>query len=107
MIGRAAIGNPWIFNQIKHYFKTGEHLPPPTIQERVRVCRQHLMHSVEWKGEKLGIFEMRRHYTNDFRNLPDFKEFRMKLVSSEQLTELLETLMAVENRYSSDTILAV
>lgn len=107
MIGRAAIGNPWIFNQIKHYFKTGEHLPPPTIRERVRVCRQHLLHSVEWKGEKLGIFEMRRHYTNYFRNLPDFKEFRMKLVSSEQLTELLETLMEVENRYSSLAFVAV
>jgi nifR3 family TIM-barrel protein len=100
MIGRAAIGNPWIFNQIKHFFKTGVHLPPPPIQERVRVCRQHLMHSVEWKGEKLGIFEMRRHYTNYFRNLPDFKEFRMKLVSSEQLGELLETLQEVEKRYS-------
>lgn len=107
MIGRAAIGNPWIFNQIKHYFKTGEHLPPPTIQERVRVCRQHLLHSVEWKGEKLGIFEMRRHYTNYFRNLPDFKEFRMKLVSSEQLTELLDTLSEVENRYSGYSLLAV
>lgn len=107
MIGRAAIGNPWIFNQIKHYFKTGEHLPPPSIQERVRVCRQHLLHSVEWKGEKLGIFEMRRHYTNYFRNLPDFKEFRMKLVSSEQLTELLDTLSEVENRYSGYSLLAV
>jgi len=100
MIGRAAIGNPWIFNQIKHFFKTGEHLTPPTIEERVRVSRQHLTHSVAWKGEKLGIFEMRRHYTNYFRNLPDFKEFRMKLVSSEQLEELMETLQDVEKRYS-------
>lgn len=100
MIGRAAIGNPWIFNQIKHYFRTGTHLPPPTVEERVRVCRRHLEHSVEWKGEKLGIFEMRRHYTNYFRNLPDFKEFRVKLVSSESLGELLETLQAVETRYS-------
>lgn len=100
MIGRAAIGNPWIFNQIKHYFRTGTHLPPPTVEERVRVCRRHLEHSVEWKGEKLGIFEMRRHYTNYFRNLPDFKEFRVKLVSSESLGELQETLQAVEARYS-------
>lgn len=100
MIGRAAIGNPWIFNQIKHFFRTGTHMDPPTVEERVRVCRRHLEHSVEWKGEKLGIFEMRRHYTNYFRNLPDFKEFRVRLVSSESLAELQETLQAVETRYS-------
>jgi len=99
MIGRAAIGNPWIFNQIKHYFATGTHLPPPTVQERVRVAKRHLLHSVEWKGEKLGIFEMRRHYTNYFRNLPDAKEFRTQLVSSEILPELLETLHRIETKY--------
>lgn len=103
MIGRAAIGNPWIFNQIKHYFATGTHLEPPSLKERVRVCRQHLTHSVDWKGEKLGIFEMRRHYTNYFRNLPDFKELRISLVSSENLSELLETLEKIESRYM-DTI---
>lgn len=100
MIGRAAIGNPWIFNQIKHFFKTGTHLDPPTVEERVRVCRRHLEHSVSWKGEKLGIFEMRRHYTNYFRNLPDFKEFRISLVSKESLVELQETLENIQKRYS-------
>ena len=67
MIGRAAIGNPWIFSQIKHYFETGEHLPVPTLAERVRICRRHLMMSVEWKGEGLAIREMRRHYGSYFR----------------------------------------
>jgi len=99
MIGRAAIGNPWIFQQIKHYFKTGTHMASPSISERVRVCRKHLLHSIEWKGEKLGIFEMRRHYTNYFRNIPDAKEFRMILVSSENLVQLLDTLAHLEEKY--------
>jgi nifR3 family TIM-barrel protein len=66
MIGRASIGYPWIFNEIKHFMKTGEHLPKPGIQERVEATRQHLMSSVKWKGETLGILEMKRHYTNYF-----------------------------------------
>jgi tRNA-dihydrouridine synthase len=75
MIGRAAIGYPWIFNEVKHYIKTGEHLPPPTVQQRVDVIRQHLHRSVEWKGMKAGINEMRRHYTNYLRGLPTLKSF--------------------------------
>ena len=81
MIGRAAIGYPWIFNEIKHYFATGGHLPPPGIQQRVDVIRKHLHRSVEWKGLKAGINEMRRHYTNYLRGLPNIKEFRLKLVT--------------------------
>ena len=92
MIGRAAIGYPWIFNEIKHYFKTGTHLPKPVLQNRVDVCRTHLLKSVEWKGEKLGLLEMRNHYANYFRGIPNFKETRTKLVTFNQLSDLLEVL---------------
>jgi len=81
MIGRAAIGNPWIFREIKHYFKTGEILPPPTTFERVETVREHLARSLDWKGEKLGVVEMRRHYGQYFRGLPHFKPFRKQLVT--------------------------
>ena len=80
MIGRASIGYPWIFNEIKHYFKTGEKLPVPSLKERVDVAKRHLKFSLEWKGEKQGIFEMRRHYTNYFRGIRDFKPYRTRLV---------------------------
>lgn len=92
MIGRASIGYPWIFNEIKHYFKTGEHLPVPTMQQRVEACRRHLQFSIEWKNERLGILEMRRHYANYFRGLPHFKDYRMKLVQSLDPAELYATL---------------
>jgi len=92
MIGRAAIGYPWIFREIKHYLKTGEILPPPTVEERISVCERHLIRSTEWKGEKLGILEMRRHYASYLKGLPNVKEFRMKLVSSNDLGEILQTL---------------
>ncbi|MEM7573095.1 MAG: tRNA dihydrouridine synthase DusB [Bacteroidota bacterium] len=80
MIGRAAIGYPWIFREIKHYFATGELLDPPTIQERVDAAKRHLRHSLEWKGPTLGVLEMRRHYTNYFRGLRGIKAHRMVLV---------------------------
>ncbi len=104
MIGRASIGYPWVFNEIKHFLKTGTHLPPPTIKQRVEVCKTHLIKSVEWKGEKLGILEMRRHYTNYFRGLPNFKDLRMILVTSENLSLLLETIDTVSSRYESMTV---
>lgn len=88
MIGRAAIGYPWIFREIKHFFKTGEQLAGPTIEERVSVCRTHLQKSIEWKGEKTGIFEMRRHYSNYFKGIANFKEYRMKLVSLEKVSDI-------------------
>src|SRR5690606_10194293 len=78
MIGRAAIGYPWIFNEIKHFFETGEHLPPPSMQQRVEVAKNHLKFSIEWKNERQGVLEMRRHYANYFRGLPHFKEYRMR-----------------------------
>jgi nifR3 family TIM-barrel protein len=99
MIGRAAIGYPWIFNEIKHYIGTGEHLAPPTIQQRVEVIRQHLTRSVEWKGPKAGINEMRRHYTNYLKGLPNIKEFRLKLVTLSETEEIEEVLNEISGYY--------
>jgi tRNA-dihydrouridine synthase B len=99
MIGRATIGYPWIFNEIKHYLKTGEKLAPPTISQRVDVCRQHLDFSIKWKGDFTGIVEMRRHYANYFKGLDHFKEFRMKLVTTNSYEEILQTLEEVRERY--------
>ena len=81
MIGRAAIGYPWIFREIKHYLQTQTILPAPTLQERIEVCKTHLQKSVEWKGPKVGIYEMRRHYTNYLKGLPGIKDFRLRLVT--------------------------
>ena len=92
MIGRAAIGNPWIFNEIKHYLKTGKHLIPPTIADRVAACKQHLQHSIEWKGQILGIAEMKRHYTNYFKGIPHFKDYRIKMVTSNSQKEIQNIL---------------
>jgi nifR3 family TIM-barrel protein len=92
MIGRASIGYPWIFNEIKHFVNTGEHLAGPTIAERVAVAKDHLEMSVTWKGETLGIAEMKRHYSNYFKGIAHFKEYRMKLVTSYDLTEIREIL---------------
>ena len=100
MIGRAAIGYPWIFNEIKHYLKTGEKLPVPTIADRVEVAKKHLKFSVEWKGERKGLFEMRRHYTNYFRGIPNFKPFRTQLVELENYDEVMEVLDEIENEFS-------
>ena len=100
MIGRASIGNPWIFREIKHYIKTGEILAPPTPQERVDVTLEHLKMSAEWKGERTGIVEMRRHYGNYFKGLNNFKRFRTKLVTSMDYQELLDTLEAVREEYA-------
>ncbi len=100
MIGRASIGYPWIFNEIKHFMKTGTHLEKPGINDRVSVCRVHLMKSVEWKGEKLGILEMRRHYSNYFKGMDHFKDFRMKLVTTDSLEEILATLDQVSEHYN-------
>ena len=100
MIGRAAIGYPWIFNEIKHFLKTGEHLAPPTIEQRVQVIRQHLYHSVKWKGFAAGINEMRRHYTNYLKGLPNIKEYRFKLVTVKSVDEIDEVLNEIVKVYS-------
>jgi nifR3 family TIM-barrel protein len=99
MIGRASIGYPWIFNEIKHFMKTGEHLAPPTIAERIRCTREHLKMSIEWKGEGLGIVEMKRHYANYFKGIENFKPHRVKLVTSFDLEEILQTLCDIENEF--------
>ncbi|MEO0896379.1 MAG: tRNA dihydrouridine synthase DusB [Bacteroidota bacterium] len=99
MIGRGSIGNPWIFQQIKHYLKTGEELPKPNIPEIVDVCRRHLLMSIDWKSEIGAIREMRRHYTAYFKGLPHFKELRLKLVTSDDLREILDTLDYIEENY--------
>ena len=88
MIGRAAIGYPWIFNEIKHFIKTGEHLPPPSIEDRLAVCRKHLHRSIEWKNPVVGVNEMRRHYSNYLKGLPNIKDFRLRLVTLKTEEEL-------------------
>lgn len=100
MIGRAAIGYPWIFREIKHFMETGEHLAPPGIEQRVEVCRRHLQRSYEWKGPVVGILEMRRHYANYLRGLPNIKEFRSKLVTLNSLEEINEVLDRILEVYA-------
>lgn len=99
MIGRASIGRPWIFRDIHHYLKTGDVLPAPDVEERVEICKTHLQKSLEWKGLRKGVFEMRRHYQSYFKNYPGFKPFRMKLVQSEDPVELFQTLEEVKKYY--------
>jgi nifR3 family TIM-barrel protein len=101
MIGRAAIGYPWIFNEIKHYIKHGERPLPPDMTERVRAVKKHLEFSIRWKGDKLGVFEMRRHYTNYFKGIPDFKPFRTRLVEAPTEAEVLVILNDIVETYSS------
>ena len=96
MIGRAAIGNPWIFNEIKHFLKTGEKLAQPNLLQKTEAARNHLVWSCEWKGEKTGILETRRHYANYFKGIPDFKPYRTRLVTANELNELFEIFDEIE-----------
>ncbi|MBC7510439.1 MAG: tRNA-dihydrouridine synthase, partial [Ferruginibacter sp.] len=100
MIGRAAIGYPWIFEEIKHFLKTGEQLPSPTIEDRVDVCKKHLHKSFEWKGPVVGIFEMRRHYANYLKGLPGIKEYRYQLVTLKTVEEIDAILDEIVTRYA-------
>jgi len=102
MIGRASIGNPWIFNEIKHFLRTGHSLPAPNLQEKIRIVRNHLDFSIKWKGRKKGVYEMRRHYTNYFKGIPNFKYFRTRLVQAQSYGHLLEILEEVTSIYSDD-----
>lgn len=106
MIGRASIGAPWVFREIKHYLQTGELLPPPDVAERVRVCREHFDFSVRWKGDKLGVFEMRRHYSNYFRSIPDFKPFRTRLVEAPTPAEVHAILDEVNDVFAGQAVTA-
>ncbi len=100
MIGRAVIGNPWIFNEIKHYLKTGEELQVAGLEQRVDAAREHLQRSLEWKGPKLGVLEMRRHYTNYFRGLPGIKDYRTKLVTLNNAEDVFEVLEQIRRVYA-------
>ena len=100
MIGRASIGNPWFFKQVKHYFETGEHLPEISIPERVKMAKRHLEMSIEWKeSEIVGVMEMRRHYTNYFRAIPHFKEYRLKMVTSDKLEDVYDVFDEVLQKF--------
>ena len=101
MIGRAAIGYPWIFNEIKHFFETGEKLPEPTISDRLLAVKQHAEWSAEWKGERLGLIEMRSHYSNYFRGIPHFKEFKTKFLQVLSLEEFYQLLEETEAFYKN------
>ena len=101
MIGRASIGNPWFFKQVKHYFKTGRHLEHISMPERVEAARRHLKMSIDWKGEVLGVLETRRHYTNYFKGIPNFKPYRTKMVTSDHSKDVFETFDEVEKVFGN------
>ena len=107
MIGRASIGYPWIFREIKHYFATGELLAPPSMAERIHAAERHLEMSVKWKGEKVGINEMRRHYTNYFKGIPNFKEHRMKLVTQDTYEVIKEVFEEIKATYNGEEMALV
>ena len=102
MIGRAAIGYPWIFKEIKHFFKTGEKLAPPNIEERINVTKRHLEFSIEWKGDRKGVFEMRRHYTNYFKGIQHFKPYRSRLVTTDEPKALFNLLDEIGEVFSGN-----
>jgi nifR3 family TIM-barrel protein len=102
MIGRSAIGNPWIFNEIKAYIKENKHIKKPSLNDRIETVKKHLDFSIKWKGERLGLIEMRRHYTNYFRGMDNFKKHRIKLILSESKNFTLETLNEIANVYSKN-----
>lgn len=101
MIGRAAIGYPWIFREIKHFIATGEVLPEPTMNERISIVKRHLEFSCEWKEEKTGILEMRKHYANYFKGIQNFKPFRRQLVTLDNKDDLLHLLSEIEEEYQN------
>lgn len=103
MIGRASIGYPWFFKEVKHYFSTGKHCAPPTMEERVQVAKRHLEMSIGWKGEHLGVFETRRHYTNYFKGIPHFKEYRQRLVTADSSAEVFSILNEISEVFA-DTV---
>lgn len=107
MIGRASIGYPWFFREVKHYLKSGTHLSKPTMEERVTAARRHLEMAIDWKGEKLGVFETRRHYTNYFKGIPDFKEYRMKMVTSEAAADVFDAFDEVLHTFTDHEFSAV
>jgi len=106
MIGRASIGNPWFFNEVKYYLKTGKELPPTSLVERVNAARRHLQMAIDWKGDKLGVYETRRHYTNYFKGIPHFKEYRMKMVTSDDAKDVFAAFDEVEEKFGDHIFVA-
>ena len=106
MIGRASIGYPWIFNEIKNFINEKKKIKKPSLEERINTVKRHLDFSIEWKGETLGLLEMRRHYTNYFRGIENFKKFRMQLIESASYEESLETLNKINKHFKESKILA-
>ena len=100
MIGRASIGNPWFFAQVKHFFKTGEHLEPPSISQRVTTAKRHLEMAIKWNGDRAGLFETRRHYTNYFKGIPHFKDYRLRMVTSDSKEEVFQVFEEVLEIFS-------
>ena len=96
MIGRASIGNPWFFNQVKEYIKTRKHIEKPTLSQRIMTAKRHLEMAVSWKGEKLGVLETRRHYSNYFRGIHNFRPYRTKLVTTNSLQSLFDVFKEIE-----------
>jgi nifR3 family TIM-barrel protein len=99
MIGRASIGNPWFFNQVKHFFKTKRHLPEPTIKERIQTAEKHLKMAIKWKGEKLGVLETRRHYSNYFKGIPDFKKYKTIMVTSDYSDDIFSLFSDLKSKF--------
>jgi len=104
MIGRASIGYPWFFNEVKHYLKTGEYLTTPSIAERTEMARRHLQMAIDWKGEHLGVVETRRHYTNYFKGIPHFKEYRLKMVTSDDPKDVFAAFDEVQEKFGNAMI---
>ena len=100
MIGRASIGNPWFFNQVKHFFKTKKHLPEPSINERIEMAKKHLTMAIKWKGEKLGVLETRRHYSNYFKGIQDFKKYRTIMVTSDYSENIFSLFSELKSKFS-------
>lgn len=99
MIGRATYGRPWIFREVRHYLDTGERLPQPSVTERVAIAKEHLAKSIEVKGERVGVLEMRRHLSNYFKGLPNFKDTRMRLVTENEPAELFAIIDSIAERW--------
>ena len=104
MIGRASIGNPWFFNEVKHFFTHGTHATPPRLAERAAMARRHLEMAIDWKGEKLGVFETRRHYNNYFKGIPDFKPYRQRLVTEDHSADVFAVLDEIEEMFGATAL---
>ncbi len=105
MVGRASIGYPWFFNEVKHFFKNKAHKNPPTMLERINMAERHLKMSIDWKGEKLGVLETRRHYSNYFKNIPNFKQYRTKMVTTDHSIELFELFDELKRIFKKEPVL--